>query len=444
MADAHPSPEQLQRFLRADLPSPESRQVLRHLLAGCDACRKEAAGVFTLEGDDVEDEALLATLAPGLEAAYDRAIDGAFRSVEHQRGELERERAAAEQLWHELDHHPASRQQMLVRNSARFASRALCELLLAKSQEACFEDAERAVEFADLAQRVLERVEEGSKWTTTGALHGLAARCWGTLGNAERVRGDHAAAERAIHQAETLIKAEVADPLDRARVLDWKASLRKDQRQFDAALHLLDRVIGIYRQLGQRHLYGRSLSQKATVCLEAGDAASAIALLRGALDNVDEHEDAQLALFVRHNLIVALSGVGKHHEAFALLFHTRPLYLEHGGRMDLIRLRWLEGSVAQGLGRADQAEAAFREVREAYLKLHLDYDAALVSLDLAMLYAGGGRAAEMRRLAEEMLPVFTSRRIHREALAALIVFRRAAEMEQAGVELVRKVADFLD
>ena len=47
---------------------------------------------------------------------------------------------------------------------------------------------------------------------------------------------------------------------------------------------------------------------------------------------------------------------------------------------------------------------------------------SVASLDLAALYAAQGRTAEVRRLAEEMLPVFTSRRIHREALAALIVF----------------------
>jgi len=442
MADVHPPREQLERFLRAELPGPESRRVLRHLLGGCITCREEAGGIFTFAGADEEDEALLAALSPELEAAYDRAIDGAFRSVERRRGAIEREQAAAEQLWVELEQHPASRQQMLVRNSTRFASRALGELLLAKSQEACFEDGERAVELAELAQRVVERLEALDDERAGGELRGLSARCWGTLGNAQRVRGNQQAAELAIGQAELLVAGEVGDLLDRARVLDWKASLRKDQRRFDESLRLLDRVIGIYRQLGQRHLYGRSLAQKAGVCGEAGDSATAIELLRAALDHIDPREDPRMALGLRHNLIVCLNTTGQHREAFALLFHTRPLYLEHGGRVGLLRLRWVEGAVAYGLGRADQAEAAYREVRQGFLEQHLDYDAALASLDLAALYAAQGRTAEVRRLAEEMLPVFTSRRIHREALAALIVFRRAAEMEEAGLELVRSVADF--
>jgi tetratricopeptide (TPR) repeat protein len=443
MADVHPPREQLERFLRAELPGPESRRVLRHLLSGCTSCREEAGGIFTFAGADEEDEALLAALSPELEAAYDRAIDGAFRSVERRRGTIEREQAAAEQLWLELEQHPASRQQMLVRNSTRFASRSLGELLLAKSQEACFQDVDRAVELAELAQQVVERLQAADNGAAE-ELRGLSARCWGTLGNAHRVRGNHQAAELAIGRAELLVAGEVGDLLDRARVLDWKASLRKEQRRFDESLRLLDRVIGIYRQLGQRHLYGRSLAQKAVVCDVAGDSVTAIELLRAALDHLDPREDPRMALTVRHNLIVALNSSGQHREAFALLFHTRPLYLEHGGRIGLIRLRWVEGAVAYGLGRADHAETAYREVRESLLEQHLDYDAALASLDLAALYAAQGRTAEVRRLAEEMLPVFTSRRIHREALAALIVFRRAAEMEEAGLELVRSVTDFLN
>ncbi|HEX5759300.1 MAG TPA: tetratricopeptide repeat protein [Thermoanaerobaculia bacterium] len=445
MADGHPTREQLERFLSADLPRPESRHVLRHLLAGCTACREEAAGIFTFAADDDADEALLARLSPALDAAYDRAIDGAFRAVERRRGELERERAAAATLCTELEQHPPSRQQLLVRNSARFATPALCELLLVRSHEACFQDAERALELAELAKTVVERHQlREPSGEPESMIPGLTARCWGAVGNAQRLRGDYAAAERAFVASDAVLQESVLEPLDRARVLDWKASLRKDQRQFPEALRLLDRVTAIYQRLGQRHLLGKALAQKAAVCGESGDVPEAIVLLREALQHLDLEEEPRQVLVARHNLIHYLNQSGLHREAFALLFHTRPLYLEHGGRVGLLRLRWLEGSVASGLGRTAQAEVAFREAREGYLEQGRDYEAALVSLDLAMLYAGEGRTTDVRRLAEEMLPVFGSRQIHREALAALIVFRRAAEMEEAGMELVRSVADFLN
>jgi hypothetical protein len=49
----------------------------------------------------------------------------------------------------------------------------------------------------------------------------------------------------------------------------------------------------------------------------------------------------------------------------------------------------------------------------------------------------------MRQLAEEMLTFFTSRQIHREAMAALLVFCEAARLESAGVGVVEQVATFL-
>jgi hypothetical protein len=49
----------------------------------------------------------------------------------------------------------------------------------------------------------------------------------------------------------------------------------------------------------------------------------------------------------------------------------------------------------------------------------------------------------MRRLAEEMLPIFRSRDIHREAIAALIVFQQAVRMEKLSTGLLDEIRSFL-
>ena len=51
------------------------------------------------------------------------------------------------------------------------------------------------------------------------------------------------------------------------------------------------------------------------------------------------------------------------------------------------------------------------------------------SLDLAVLYLRLGRRAEVRRLAEEILPLFKAQDVHREALAALTLFQEAARQD---------------
>ncbi|HEX2224834.1 MAG TPA: hypothetical protein VHN15_11570, partial [Thermoanaerobaculia bacterium] len=77
------------------------------------------------------------------------------------------------------------------------------------------------------------------------------------------------------------------------------------------------------------------------------------------------------------------------------------------------------------LGQSLRAETVLRAARDGFQELDLPYDLALVSLELALLCAEQGRAAEARRIAAEMLPLFASRQIHREALAALRLWQEA-------------------
>jgi tetratricopeptide (TPR) repeat protein len=450
----HISREALQSFSRGELARQETRVVLRHLLTGCAECRGALALMPAMSGrwgPGPEADPEPAAPEPALPAekerdAYDEVIDRVFRRVAEVHAEVARQGAEAASLCEELLRHPPARQQLLVANSPRFHSRALCEHLVEKSHEAGFQDPARAVEIARLAVSVARllgdraEVPEGERCI---APRNLEARAWAQLGNALRVRSDHEGAGQAFETARSLLDDDGAGLLDRARVLDLEASLRRDQGRYAEAFQLLDRVVAIYQKLGQWHLLGRALAQKSMVCDEVGDVETEMALLRRALDLLDPQEEPRMFLAARHNLILALNQSGRHREAFSLLFHTRPLYLQGGDRMNLLRLRWLEGSVALGLARVEQAEVAFREVREAFVELDLAYDAALVSLDLAIVYAQQGRTADMRRLAQEMHAIFQSRSIHREAMAALLIFHRVAEMEQAGVGLVREIAEFL-
>jgi len=115
----------------------------------------------------------------------------------------------------------------------------------------------------------------------------------------------------------------------------------------------------------------------------------------------------------------------------------------HGLPMDLPRLEdrnHLGGEPLQGRG---PAEAAFREVQREFLERRMGYDAALVSLDLARLLAAEGCTDDLKRLAAELMPVFESRDVHREAIVALLIFQRACEEERLTVELVQQLAAYL-
>jgi len=447
MAEDHPTREALEGFMLGNLPTSQMREVSSHLLRGCPACQQATAELW--EPDEEEDAIDIPRLSANDVTGedfeeYDAVLDRVFDQVATTEAMASRERVLGRELFDELMRHPAARQHLLVSNSVRFRNRMLCERLLEESHEAGFNDVARSLDLARLAVSVAGQLGVEQVCGAAEQLNGVHARAWAQLGNASRVNGDFAAAENAFAKAE----AALGDPagaglLDRARVLDLIASLRRAQRRFAEASHLLDRVSAIYQKLGQWNLLGHTLRQKAMVCSNAGDSEAEMTLLRRALDLIDPQEEPRSFLAARHNLIYALNASGRSREAFALLFHTRPLYLKMGDRMNLLRLRWLEGLVAQGLQRIEQAEAAFREVRDAFVEMQLDYDAALASLDLAGVYILQGRVQEVRRLAEETMVIFQSRSIHREAMTALLIFCSAARQEQAEIGLVQEVSGFL-
>ncbi len=380
----------------------------------------------------------------GHEDTYDPVFDRVFRLITEREAEICRQQSAAAPLLDELMAQTIpARRLLLVSNSPRFHNLFLCELLIEKAREAAFQDADQSFDLARLAVAIAESLRPESCGHAE-VREGLWCRASAQLANALRVSGRHVEAERAFRPIEALIGVEGRIGLqDLARVLDLRASLHRELRQFERAAHLLDRVIEIYQKLGTWNRLGRALMQRSAICGEVGDLESEIKMLRRALDLLDPNEEPRSFLVARHNLVFALNQSGRSREAFALLFHTRPLYFKTGDRLSLLRLRWLEGIVAVGLGRLEQGDVAFREVRDAYLQLALDWDAAMVSLDLAGVYVRQGRTADVLYLAEEMLVVFGARDIHREALQALAYLCSAARLEGVGISLIQEVSDFV-
>ena len=79
------------------------------------------------------------------------------------------------------------------------------------------------------------------------------------------------------------------------------------------------------------------------------------------------------------------------------------------------------------------------QVRQDFTGRELPYDAALVSLDLAVLWLEVGCTAKVREMVGAIAWIFRAQKISREAVAALILFRDAAERETATVGLAQQV-----
>ena len=85
-----------------------------------------------------------------------------------------------------------------------------------------------------------------------------------------------------------------------------------------------------------------------------------------------------------------------------------PYALRRSPRSSLIQVKllWLDGRIAAGLGHPGRAERCFLEVRKAFLARKLPYTAAVAALDLAILWLERGHTAQARALVAETLETF--------------------------------------
>lgn len=181
------------------------------------------------------------------------------------------------------------------------------------------------------------------------------------------------------------------------------------------------------------------LLSKAKIFEELGDFKGAVAVLHRVTPLVEVEGESRLLLVLRFNLAVNLCFLDRHGEAESLLPKVRALTAKLGNDLDMVRFRWLEARTAAGLGRKDEALVGFSGVRDEFVAREIAYDAALVSLELAILHLEQRRTTEVRNLARQMLWIFHAQGVHREALAALRLFCEAAELDAVTLNFTRKL-----
>lgn len=355
---------------------------------------------------------------------------------------ITRERGEISGLWRELLACPEELRSQLLQENPQFQNWAMLERLLEESRDVSFQSSSNGEAMAYLALDLSTLLDEGLYGTEE--IEDMQSRAWGCIGNARRMRSDLQGAEEAFVEAYRHLLDGTRDPMERAKLLDLKASLLLDLRRFDDALRLLRRAVSIFLAAGERHRAGRALVNLATIHRNTGNPEVSIPVLYQALELIDPDREPRLLLHARHNLIGYLSEAGRFMEAHTLFVQTRPLYRRFDDPHTQNRYRWIQGRIARGLEQPKEAEAFFLAAREGFVAEGIPYDTALVSLELAMLYVEQGRMGELKRIAAEMVVIFSSRQIHREALAAIAFFRQAVQTEKASLDLLRQVASFLE
>lgn len=214
----HPHDLLLQDFATGALEDQD--KLLNHLVL-CEDCRRRlhlllpsrlpaAQGVVDLS----QRQDLLTTYDPLLRAtSHLRGLETAYY----------RERAEAKTLLAELLEHPAERRVLLVRNSPRFQTWGLCELILKRSREQNFQDAVLGEDLARLSLEILDCLD--LSYYGGEPVEDLRARAWGYIANSRRIKSDLRGAEEAFGLAFAALERGTGEPMEKAVLLDLRASL---------------------------------------------------------------------------------------------------------------------------------------------------------------------------------------------------------------------------
>ncbi len=440
---SHPTRRTLAAFFAGTLPPDGDRQVEEHLRAACLPCLLGARSLVLEVSGEARKALAEVLLGRSLEDRKQKAVLERYSlRVERKALLILAEESAVPALMAELMLRPPAARREAVRTSKRYQLLSLAEALRQESRSEGFRDVARAIELAELSAEVAECLApEFYGRRLVADTRGMA---WAMVGNARRIAGDLFGAERALQSGLDFLDGGTGSASERAEAQSLLASLRIDQSRFSEAISLLEKAVGTYRRLNEPGLEGRTLIKLGSAAGFSGSPLQAVEVLRPAIDLLTEVGDLHAAMLAKHNIAWSLAEAGKCSEAAAYLETIRAEYdLFPDDRSTQIRRRWLEGRIHEGLGELYEAAAALREVRSIFAEEERAFDNALVTLDLAAVHLQAGQTDEVKRLAEELYPVFRSHDVHRHAVAALILFKQAAATEAATVGLVRDLSRYL-
>ncbi len=440
MSEKHLDPRLFDRLLRGRASAEEVRELAWHLVEACPECARVADHEWAISSDvDAEASVEMEPALPETQGSEGPiSFDRIRRRIAASVARIHRQKGEAPALLAELGRHPLERQRLLLRNNPRFHTAPFAELLLDKVWEESFDQPAAAEAQVEVVLELLDQI--GSELPSEEVLNDLRGRAWAFRGNFRRVLTDFRAADEAFSRAEELLASGTGDLHEKARLLTFRSTLRRARFELEVADELIQAAIGIYRSTGESHLTGRAMISRALILSEQSEPQAAIGVLKEALGLIDVDREPRLLLVAQQNLMQYLMELGRYEEAATLLPSLRRRTIEKGSRLELLNLRWNEGKMLLGLGHEARAEAALLEVRKGFIEQGIGYETASVSLELAALYLRQGRTPEIKQLAAEMLPIFESRDVHREVLAALVLFKKAVEMETVSVRLVEEVA----
>jgi tetratricopeptide (TPR) repeat protein len=436
MTEWHIPEELLERFLRLEASRQESQQVVRHLLGGCSQCSE-------LSHRLVSDIGIFSSIAANGKAGWEQAYEEAFArtlafvSEEEQTLALEKLRGWAQ--WAQLEPLNPQLRFVSIESNSSFHTFGLYERVLEAARWYSRIEPAEAVDIVRLAILIAEKLSPTSLGEQRVA--DLKAAAWGALGNAQRIAEEFEGARRAFNEAWRILESGTGDPEIEARLISLEASYMKDIGEFETAESSLEEALQIYQKIHDDQGRGRILFQMGDV-IGYVNPERGVTHIHKALLLIDPAKEPRLEICAKHDLALFLTEGGHPEEALALLERSRPLYKKFQDDLTQLRLHWVEGKIAFRLGEYAEAESIFGQLWEEFRARSLNQEVVLVTIDLARVIAAKGEPGRAAQLAAECYSIMKNWGLHKDALAAWLVFQEALSQGRGMVEIFERVGEY--
>lgn len=268
----------------------------------------------------------------------------------------------------------------------------------------------------------------------------LMAELEANLANALRVLARLPTAERHMDRA-LRIADETPDQRVRGQVLLFASLLARDMRNFEAAFEFAEKARYQFRRIGDAEQETRVDRVEGVIWFFQADFPAAISRLQRLAydDTVDQANRLSATFFLVKSLVLT----GAAFKTGGLLPQLNELARSFPSRHLDIQLSWLKGLIVGSLGDPAAGEALMSRAREYYLEKEILYDAALVTLDMAMVRFEAGHYDQAAEHAGGIVEAFAASGIHREALVALRYFQEAVRAKEETRERYQELQVFL-
>jgi len=422
MDDLHLTDDDLESFFTKGR---KSKRVVRHLVSGCESCRKRAAETLEALGLDV---GLLA------EATEERALAEPSPEMLHVAALIAEEKKRAKVSFARLAPLSSEARLAAIRKHSRYKKYGLALFLLDEAESLTHTQRRsyaKARELVRLAIEVTERLRPGIYGQ--GPLGDLRLRGFTTLSNVRRLEEDFVGALESLEEADQLRHLGV-DPLEEIRFFRVKATLLFDLGEFEEAAEASEERIALSQLVGDTQATAKAVLQNARILAQYDPEAGLIRTDEGmAFLNPG---DTQALIGGTFNRALCLVELERIEEASAYLLSHRQTIRKAGSCYEAYFL-WLDGKIMRHEKHYRDAEELLKYAALRFAEESLNQEMLLVHLDRIDLRLDTGRWKSALNLARHLTPELTKLGLRRDLLSMWATLQDALLSRQLTISEIR-------